>query len=321
MSSKPVNNGERIRGIAHTRGMVLVRMRGTGVSAPAVESLLRKLGEAGVEVRQFSQSVLPDEAGGLVLAVPESDAKQAAELCESAARDSGARVEVIPDVGLVSVVGGALLSTVTTTSEVFYGDQEAAPIGMDYFVWAITNGARTVVVDLGFTARMEEELDEIAEGARAWTEVIRDFYGPFVQDLRKAELLMPEVKAEPELLDRACPRCGKPLVIRHGRYGKFIGCSDFPQCRHTEPWLEHIGVRCPKDGGELVERKTRKGRVFYGCANYPACEFTSWKRPLPQPCPQCGSLLVVDNRDHAVCTVCGNRVRQEDLPAAEPDAA
>jgi DNA topoisomerase-1 len=177
------------------------------------------------------------------------------------------------------------------------------------------------IVDLGFTARMEEELDEIAEGARGWTEVIRDFYGPFVQDLRRAELLMPEVKAEPELLDRACPRCGKPLVVRHGRYGKFIGCSDFPQCRHTEPWLEHIGVRCPKDGGELVERKTRKGRVFYGCANYPTCEFTSWKRPIPQPCPQCGSLLVVDNRDHAVCTVCGNRVRQADLPAAEPDAA
>jgi DNA topoisomerase-1 len=177
------------------------------------------------------------------------------------------------------------------------------------------------IVDLGFTARMEEELDEIAEGARGWTEVIRDFYGPFVEDLRKAELLMPEMKAEPELLDRACPRCGKPLVIRHGRYGKFIGCSDFPQCRHTEPWLEHIGVRCPKDGGELVERKTRKGRVFYGCANYPACEFTSWKRPLPQPCPQCGSLLVVENRDHAVCTVCGNRVLQAELPASEPDAA
>jgi len=177
------------------------------------------------------------------------------------------------------------------------------------------------IVDLGFTARMEEELDEIAEGARGWTEVIRDFYGPFVADLRKAELLMPETKAEPELIDRACPRCGKPLVIRHGRYGKFIGCSDFPQCRHTEPWLEHIGVRCPTDGGELVERKTRKGRVFYGCANYPACEFTSWKRPLPQPCPQCGSLLVVENRDHAVCTVCGNRVLQAELPASEPDAA
>ena len=177
------------------------------------------------------------------------------------------------------------------------------------------------IVDLGFTARMEEELDEIAEGTRGWAEVIRDFYGPFAADLRKAERLMPEMKAEPEVIDRACPTCGKPLVIRHGRYGKFIGCSDFPECRYTEPWLERIGVRCPKDGGELVERKTRKGRVFYGCANYPACEFTSWKRPLPQPCPQCGGLLVVENRDHALCTVCGNRVRQSELAAVEPDAA
>jgi len=177
------------------------------------------------------------------------------------------------------------------------------------------------IVDLGFTARMEEELDEIAEGSRGWADVIREFYVPFAEDMRKAERLMPEVKAEPELIDRACPLCGKPLVIRHGRFGKFVGCSDFPQCRHTEPWLERIGVRCPKDGGELVERKTRKGRTFYGCAHYPACEFTSWKRPLPQPCPQCGSLLVVENRDHAVCTSCGNRVRQAELPAVEPDTA
>jgi DNA topoisomerase-1 len=177
------------------------------------------------------------------------------------------------------------------------------------------------IVDLGFTARMEDELDEIAEGSRSWGEVVREFYGPFVEDLRKAERLMPEVRAEPEMIDRACPRCGKPLVIRHGRYGKFVGCSDFPQCRYTEPWLERIGVHCPKDGGELVERKTRNGRVFYGCANYPACDFTSWKRPLPQPCPQCGGLLVVENRDHAACTACGNRFRQAELPAVEPDTA
>jgi DNA topoisomerase-1 len=177
------------------------------------------------------------------------------------------------------------------------------------------------IVDLGLTARMEEELDEIADGTREWAEVIRDFYEPFVADLRKAEELMPEVKAEPELIDRACPTCGKPLVIRHGRFGKFIGCSDFPQCRYTEPWLERIGVRCPEDGGELVERKTRKGRVFYGCANYPACEFTSWKRPLPQSCAQCGGLLVADNRDQTLCLSCGNRARLAELPSAEADTA
>jgi aspartate kinase len=119
VSSKPVSDGKRIRGIAHTGGMVLVRMRGTGDSGPAAESLFRKLAEAGVEVRQFSQSVLPSETDGLLLAVPESDAKTARELCESQAKELGAQVEVIPGVGLVSVVGGGLLSTGSTSSEVF----------------------------------------------------------------------------------------------------------------------------------------------------------------------------------------------------------
>jgi DNA topoisomerase-1 len=93
-------------------------------------------------------------------------------------------------------------------------------------------------------------------------------------------------------------------VIRWGRYGKFISCSDFPNCRHTEAWLEKIGVKCPKDGGEIVERKTRKNRVFYGCANYPACDFTSWKKPLPIPCPKCGGMLVITNKREAQCLNC-----------------
>ena len=177
------------------------------------------------------------------------------------------------------------------------------------------------VVDLGFTARMEDELDQVAEGGRAWTEVIREFYGPFAEQLRRAEEAMPEMRAEPEMIDRSCPECGKPLVIRHGRFGKFIGCSDFPQCRYTEPWLEKIGVRCPEDGGELVERRTKRGRTFYGCANYPACEFTSWKRPLPAACPTCGGLMVIENREHAICLKCGNRVRQAELALPAGDLA
>jgi DNA topoisomerase-1 len=163
------------------------------------------------------------------------------------------------------------------------------------------------IVDFGFTARLEEKLDEVAVGEREWVDVVRDFYGPFEEQLRHAEEAMPEVKAEPEKIDRMCPECGNQLVIRHGRYGRFIGCSDFPTCRHTEPWLEKIGVKCPLDGGELVQRHTRKGRVFYGCANYPDCEFTSWKRPLPHPCPDCSHLLVVSNKEQAECTHCGKQ--------------
>jgi DNA topoisomerase-1 len=130
---------------------------------------------------------------------------------------------------------------------------------------------------------------------------------------------MPEVKAEPEPIDRMCPECGNQLVIRHGRYGKFIGCSTFPECRHTEPWLEKIGGLCPLDGGELVERRTRKGRTFYGCSNYPECEFTSWKRPESAPCPNCGGLLVHQNRKHLQCLDCENLYEHEEIHTEEPD--
>jgi DNA topoisomerase-1 len=168
------------------------------------------------------------------------------------------------------------------------------------------------IVDLQFTARMEEDLDMIASGQAEWVEVMHEFYHPFAEDLKKAQAEMPVMKSEPEPIGRKCPEDGGELVIRYGRFGKFISCANFPTCRYTEPWLEKIGVRCPKDGGELVERKTRKGRTFYGCENYPNCDFTSWKRPLKQPCPKCGGLLVVASKREAQCTNC-----QEVFPLEE----
>ncbi|HUI89093.1 MAG TPA: type I DNA topoisomerase [Anaerolineales bacterium] len=160
------------------------------------------------------------------------------------------------------------------------------------------------IVDLKFTARMEEDLDMIAAGEAEWTEVMYEFYRPFAEDIKRAQAEMPVTKSGPEPIGRACPEDGGDLVIRYGRFGKFISCSNFPKCRYTEPWLEKIGIKCPKDGGDLVERKTRKGRTFYGCANYPTCDFTSWKKPLPDPCPKCGGLLVVANKREAQCTNC-----------------
>jgi len=160
------------------------------------------------------------------------------------------------------------------------------------------------VVDLGFTRRMEEELDEIAEGKTRWVKVIREFYTPFSVTVKHAQAEMPVTKTGPEPIGRACPDCGKELILRYGRYGKFIACSGFPECRHTEPWLEKIGVLCPKDGGEIAERKTRKGRIFYGCVNYPNCDWTSWKRPLPKPCPSCQGMLVIANKREAHCLAC-----------------
>jgi DNA topoisomerase I len=169
------------------------------------------------------------------------------------------------------------------------------------------------IVNLNFTARMEQDLDMIAKGQAEWVEVMHEFYRPFAEDVKKAQAEMPVTKTGPEPIGRQCPEDGGELVIRHGRFGKFISCANFPTCRYTEPWLEKIGVTCPKDGGELIERKTRKGRTFYGCANYPECDFTSWKRPLRQPCPKCGALLVVADRQKAQCTNCQETFQLEDI--------
>jgi DNA topoisomerase I len=173
------------------------------------------------------------------------------------------------------------------------------------------------IVDVSFTARMEGDLDRIAQGDQPWVKVVREFYEPFSQDVQHAQEKMPEVKEEPTPIGRACPECGHDLIVRWGRYGKFISCSNFPDCRYTEPFLQKIGVACPKDGGELVERKTRKGRVFYGCANYPGCDFTSWKRPLPRPCPRCGGLLVIANKNMAQCIECETQFPLDEVTADE----
>ena len=175
------------------------------------------------------------------------------------------------------------------------------------------------IVDYQFTAQMEADLDKIASGEEAWANVMREFYEPFAAEVERAKAEMPESKAEPETVGRICPTCNQgQLIIRWGRYGKFIGCERFPECRHTEPWLQKIGVTCPLDGGELVERRTRKGRVFFGCANYPACEFTSWKRPLLAPCPNCGGTLVVANKQNAQCLKCETLFPLDDVQKEEP---
>ncbi len=160
------------------------------------------------------------------------------------------------------------------------------------------------VVDTNFTASMETDLDKIAAGEADWVSVMAHFYTPFAEQVQKAQAEMPVAKTGPEPIGRACPECGKDLVIRFGRFGKFISCAGFPDCRHTEPWLEKIGVTCPLCGGEVVERKTKKGRPFYGCNRYPECNFTSWKRPLPIPCPRCKGTLVYSNKREATCLDC-----------------
>jgi DNA topoisomerase-1 len=154
-----------------------------------------------------------------------------------------------------------------------------------------------------FTARLEEELDAVAEGKEEWVEVIRRFYTGFAQSLKTAEEHMETVVIEPEVSDDPCPNCGRLLVCKMGRYGKFLACPGFPECRFAKPILKELDVPCPECGKMLVERKTKRQRKFFGCSGYPACRFTTWDEPRQEKCPVCGYLTVKKGKT----ALCANR--------------
>lgn len=171
------------------------------------------------------------------------------------------------------------------------------------------------IVEVEFTAHMEEELDLVEEGQTQWKKVIRGFYEPFAADLEKAQELIEKVEIRDEEAGKDCPECGRPLLIKFGRFGKFLACSGFPECRHTESINEETGVTCPKCNGSIVALKTKKGRRFFGCSNYPECDFRSWNKPTGEKCPQCGDAMVEKaNRNREPEIICQNsecKYRQE----------
>ena len=200
-----------------------------------------------------------------------------------------------------------IIETIKQRGYVEVEDRRMYPTELGVLVNSILVEHFPTVVDADFTAHLEEDLDKVEEGQEDWVRLLKEFYGPFAEVLRKAEENIEEVEISPEEIGEPCPRCGKPLVKRRGRFGEFIACSGYPACSYTRP--VGIGVRCPLDNGEVVERRTRKGRMFYGCANYPACTFTSWDRPTGRMCPQCGQMLVAKRakRGATPAVVCSNK--------------
>ena len=148
------------------------------------------------------------------------------------------------------------------------------------------------IVDVSFTANMESLLDGVAEGKVRWKTIIENFYPDLDAAVKKAEEELEEVKIEDEVTDVICEECGRNMVIKYGPHGKFLACPGFPECRNTKPYLEKIGVKCPMCGKDVVIRKTKKGRRYYGCENNPECEFMSWQKPSEKKCPQCGNYMV-----------------------------
>ncbi|MCI4137224.1 type I DNA topoisomerase [Bacillus vallismortis] len=149
------------------------------------------------------------------------------------------------------------------------------------------------IINVEFTAKMEKDLDYVEEGDTEWVKIIDNFYADFEKRVKKAEAEMKEVEIEPEYAGEDCELCSSPMVYKMGRYGKFLACSNFPDCRNTKPIVKQIGVKCPSCGeGNIVERKSKKKRIFYGCDRYPECEFVSWDKPIERKCPKCGKMLV-----------------------------
>ncbi|MBV9439718.1 MAG: topoisomerase DNA-binding C4 zinc finger domain-containing protein, partial [Candidatus Eremiobacteraeota bacterium] len=155
------------------------------------------------------------------------------------------------------------------------------------------------IVDLRFTASMERKLDELAERGGDWdatVEVLGGFYGEFARELEEAERKLPKFEQRDEPTDETCPNCGKPMVIKNGRFGRFISCTGYPECKTTRPILKDSGASCPTCGAMIAERKSRRGRTFFGCSAYPACDFISWDRVVPQRCAVCGGYVVEKTR-------------------------
>jgi len=203
----------------------------------------------------------------------------------------------------------SIISTILNRGYVDNEERQLTPTEIGFVVNDILVEHFPDVMSVDFTARLEGELDEIV-GGKPWRPVIDNFYQRFASRLLLAEEAIPKVdlKSEPEYVGRECPTCGEQLVYREGRYGRFIGCGDFPKCRFTEQIVKKVGVACPKDGGDIIERRGRKRRrVFFGCSNYPDCDWTSWHRPLKRPCAVCGQMLVAKTRVKAECTSCKNQ--------------
>jgi DNA topoisomerase-1 len=162
------------------------------------------------------------------------------------------------------------------------------------------------IVDVDFTAEMERRLDQIEEDGREWKGVVREFYNPLHGMIKRAEEEMAKVELEEQKTDEVCELCGRNMVIKHGKYGQFLACPGFPECKNTKPILKKAGVYCPKCGGEVVVKRTRKGRTFYGCGNYPNCDFMTWNKPSNDKCPECGNTLWEKKSKKSVTNVCLN---------------
>lgn len=300
--------------------MMSVVMQGGKYMAKATGSQLKVAGFTAVydDVKKEKDVILPDLAEGDELNLQKLNADQ--HFTEPPPRYNDASlVKTLEEKGIGRPSTYApIIETILARGYVARVDKKFQPTDLGFVVTDLLEKYFKDIVDEKFTADLEFKLDEIAVGKFNKNELLSEFYGPFEKTLEHAEAEIGEVEVPDEVSDVKCELCGRMMVIKQGRYGKFLACPGFPECRNTKPIIKDTGVKCPKCGGKIIERHTRRGVVFYGCENYPKCDFVSWDMPLTTKCKQCGSFLYRHRfKNGRTILYCSNDecpTRKEDTP-------
>ena len=211
------------------------------------------------------------------------------------------------------------ISTILARGYVMREKKQLFPTELGVMITDMMKEYFSDIVDIAFTAGMEEQLDDVEAGKRQWREVISEFYGPFEKTLEHAEQSIEKVEIKDEVSDVVCDQCGAMMVYKLGRFGRFLACPNFPACRNTKAIQVEIAAPCPKCGGKLLEKTSRKGRKFYGCERYPECDFVSWEMPVEQKCPKCGGYMVFKRGKKENYYLCDNEACREKIPAPAED--
>ena len=198
-----------------------------------------------------------------------------------------------------------IVATLTDRRYIKKEGKSLKPTDLGFTVTNLLSEYFKEIVDVGFTAEMEDKLDEVGVSISDWKQILRDFYGDFEKELKEADENIEKMDDE-EITDIKCELCGKYMVKKHGRYGEFLACSGYPECKNTKPVVKEIGVDCPKCGKPIVEKRSRRGRIFYGCSGYPECDNSYWNKPVNKKCPKCGALLTEKKTKSFEGLVCSN---------------
>lgn len=188
-----------------------------------------------------------------------------------------------------------IIATIIDRKYVTREKKTLIPTELGFIVTQMMEDYFKEIVDTGFTAQMEDKLDEVEVKDVDWKDIIRDYYGTLEKELEVADKEIEKVEFKEELTGELCEKCGKPMAVKHGRFGEFAACTGYPECKNTKPIVKSTNVKCPKCGKDIVARKSKNGRVFYGCSGYPDCQQSYWNKPIDRKCPKCGSLLVEKN--------------------------